>query len=100
MLAIVDKGYSGDIIHTACEIRNKPGEDGSVSVEELFWDSSYAIARRLIAAHPDVDLGAVTLSMIHNWVVALPDFSDDPQWVNDDLLQAIYQEWYEETNPL
>ena len=67
-----------------------------MSVEELYWDSSYAIARRLIAAHPDVELGTVTLNMIYDWVIALPDFVDDPQLVNDDLLQAIYQEWYEE----
>jgi FeS assembly protein IscX len=66
-----------------------------VSVEELYWDSSYAIARRLIAAHPRVDLSTVTLNMIYDWVLALPDFVDDPQLVNDDLLQAIYQEWYE-----
>ena len=64
--------------------------------EELYWDSSYAIARRLIAAHPDVELSTVTLNMIYNWVIALPDFADDPQLVNDELLQAIYQEWYEE----
>jgi len=67
-----------------------------VSVEELYWDSSYAIARRLIAAHPDVELSTVTLNMVYSWVLALPDFVDDPQLVNDDLLQAIYQEWYEE----
>jgi FeS assembly protein IscX len=68
--------------------------------EELFWDASYAIARRLMAAHPGVDLGAVTLNMLYNWVVALPGFRDDPQLVNDELLTAIYQEWYEETHPL
>ena len=67
-----------------------------MSVEELYWDSSYAVARRLIAAHPNVDLSAVTLNMLSNWVIALPDFVDDPQLVNDDLLQAICQEWYEE----
>jgi FeS assembly protein IscX len=68
--------------------------------EDLYWDSSYAIARRLRAAHPDVDLGVVTLNMLYNWVVALPDFRDDPQLANDELLNAIYQEWYEETHPL
>ena len=67
-----------------------------MSVEELYWDSSYAIARRLIAAHPDVELGTVTLNMIYDWVIALPDFVDDPRLVNDELLQAICQEWYEE----
>jgi FeS assembly protein IscX len=68
--------------------------------EELYWDSSYAVARRLQREHPDVDLASVTLKMIYNWVVALPDFRDDPQLVNDELLTAIYQEWYEETHPV
>jgi FeS assembly protein IscX len=68
--------------------------------EELYWDGPYAIARRLRAAHPDVDLSSVTLKMIYNWVVALPEFNDDPQLANDGLLAAIYQEWYEEINPL
>jgi FeS assembly protein IscX len=68
--------------------------------EELYWDSSYAVARRLRREHPQVDLADVTLKMIYNWVVALPDFRDDPQLVNDELLTAIYQEWYEETHPL
>ena len=62
----------------------------------MYWDSSYAVARRLIAAHPDVDLSTVTLNMVYSWVLALPDFVDDPQLVNDELLQAIYLEWYEE----
>ena len=71
-----------------------------MSVEELYWDSSYAVARRLIAAHPGVDLSTVTLNMVYDWVLALPDFVDDPRLVNDELLQAICQEWYEETHPL
>lgn len=69
-------------------------------MDELTWDASYALARRLMATHPGVDLDGVTLNMLYNWVVALPEFSDDPQLANDDLLQAIYQEWYEETHPL
>ncbi len=68
--------------------------------DELYWDSTYALALRLRHAHPDVDLADVTLKMIYNWVVALPDFQDDPQLANDDLLSAIYQEWYEETHPV
>jgi FeS assembly protein IscX len=26
----------------------------------------------------------------------LPEFEDDPQLANDDILRAIYQDWYEE----
>ena len=69
-------------------------------MEALYWDGAYAIARRLRATQPEADLGQVTLNMIYNWVVALPEFQDDPLLANDDLLAAIYQEWYEETHPL
>jgi FeS assembly protein IscX len=71
-----------------------------MSAEELYWDSPYAIALRLMAAHPEADLSNVTLGMLYNWVIALPEFRDDPQLANDDLLDAILQEWLEERNPL
>jgi FeS assembly protein IscX len=70
-----------------------------MSAETLYWDSSYAVARRLMEVYPDADLNAVTLRMIYNWVVALPEFQDDPHLVNDELLTAIFQEWLEERNP-
>ncbi len=54
----------------------------------------------LKAAHPNVDLKDVTLQQIYEWTVALPEFADDPALVNDDLLNAIYLEWFEEVNPL
>ena len=66
----------------------------------LYWDGSYEIAKHLIAVHPDVDLKSVTLQQILEWATALPEFADDPALVNDDLLTAIYQEWFEEINPL
>jgi FeS assembly protein IscX len=69
-------------------------------MEELYWDSAYSIARRLIAEQPQADLSQVTLNMLYNWVLALPEFKDDPELANDELLNAIYQEWYEETHPL
>jgi FeS assembly protein IscX len=68
--------------------------------EDLYWDGAYAIARQLQAAQPQIDLSQVTLNMIYNWVIALPAFKDDPELANDDLLAAIYQEWYEEMHPL
>ncbi len=69
-------------------------------MEELYWDGAYAIARRLIAERPNTDLSQVTLNMLYNWVLALPEFKDDPELANDELLNAIYQEWYEEIHPL
>lgn len=68
--------------------------------EDLYWDASYAVARHLMAAHPHIDLSTVTLSQIYTWALALPGFKDDPGLVNDDLLTAIYQDWYELLTPL
>lgn len=65
----------------------------------LYWDSSYAIARRLMEEHPDVRPENVSYAQLFAWVTALPEFGDDPDLVNEGLLQAILQEWYEEATP-
>ena len=64
--------------------------------EPLTWESTYAIALELKRAHPGIDMASVTLGNIHAWTLALEDFDDDPALVNDDILSAIYQDWYEE----
>ena len=71
-------------------------EEAANSVNSITWDDSYAIARRLIREHPGIDIEKVSLGMIHDWVVALPEFSDDPDMVNDGILMGIIQELYEE----
>ncbi len=65
--------------------------------ESLNWESIYAIALALKAAHPDVNMETVSLQMIFRWTLALPAFEDDPALANDDILAAIYQDWFEET---
>ncbi len=67
---------------------------------KLTWDSPYAVALRLIEYHPDADLEQVSLNMVYAWTLALPDFDDEPELANDVILAAIYQEWYEEVNPV
>jgi FeS assembly protein IscX len=68
--------------------------------EVLTWDDSYAIALALKRGHPGVSLEEVSLNMIYRWTVELPEFVDDPQLANDAVLAAIYQEWFEEANPV
>ena len=63
----------------------------------LNWETSYAIALELRRLHPDANLEEVTLQQIYNWTLELRQFEDDPALCNDDILSAIYQEWYEET---
>ena len=64
--------------------------------EPLTWESTYAIALALKRAYPGIDLEVVTLGNIQEWTLALEDFDDDPALVNDEILSAIYQDWYEE----
>jgi FeS assembly protein IscX len=62
----------------------------------LTWEDSYAIAQALSNLKPDIDLEKVSLMMIYQWTLGLPGFDDDPELANDGILEAIYQEWYEE----
>jgi len=62
----------------------------------LNWESTYAIALELRRQHPNVNLDHVTLGQIYSWTLQLPEFEDDPLLANDDILYAIYQDWFEE----
>jgi FeS assembly protein IscX len=69
-------------------------------VDAFTWEDSFAIARRLRWLHPDLVLEQVSLGMILRWTMELPGFADDPALANEGILNAIYQEWYEEANPV
>jgi len=62
----------------------------------LTWESTYAIALELRRRHPRVNLEEVSLRQIYEWTLELSDFEDDPALANDDILYAIYQDWFEE----
>jgi FeS assembly protein IscX len=62
----------------------------------LNWESTYSIALELRRQHPNVKLEDVTLGQIYKWTLQLPEFEDDPSLANDDILYAIYQDWFEE----
>ena len=62
----------------------------------LTWESTYAIALELRSQHPEVNIEEVTLQQIYNWTLQLSEFEDDPSLSNDDILYAIYQDWFEE----
>ncbi|GAB4444223.1 MAG: hypothetical protein Kow0070_07670 [Anaerolineales bacterium] len=62
----------------------------------LTWESTYAIALELRRRHPQINLEEVSLRQIYEWTLQLPEFEDDPALVNDDILYAIYQDWFEE----
>jgi FeS assembly protein IscX len=66
----------------------------------LTWEDSYAIAQALRRRFPEADLDQVSLGMIYQWTLECAGFDDDPQLANQEILTAIYLEWFEEVNPL
>ncbi len=64
--------------------------------DRLDWDASFAIAKALQARFPDCDLEEVSLEMIYQWTIALPEFDDDPALANEEILMDIFRVWLEE----
>lgn len=62
----------------------------------LNWEATYAIAMELRRKHKNVNIEEVSLKQIYDWTLELSEFEDDPALANDDILYAIYQDWYEE----
>lgn len=62
----------------------------------LKWVDVLDIAIELDETHPDVDPLSVNFVDLRNWVVALPDFADDPAHSGEKVLEAIQQAWIDE----
>lgn len=62
----------------------------------LTWESTYAIAMELRRQHKDANIEDVSLGQIYDWTLELSEFEDDPLLANDDILHAIYRDWFEE----
>ena len=69
-------------------------------IQSLYWDSIYEIVLALKTQFPEEDLEEVSLQQVYEWTIALPNFKGEPELANEDILSAIYQEWYEEINPI
>ncbi len=62
----------------------------------LKWTDSLDIAIELDEVHPDVDPARINFVDLRNWVLALPDFDDDPEHSGEKILEAIQMAWIEE----
>ena len=60
------------------------------------WADSRSLAIELAEQHPDVDPRYVRFTDLYNWVLALPDFNDDPQRCGEKILEAIQMAWIDE----
>jgi FeS assembly protein IscX len=62
------------------------------------WIDSRELAIALAEAHPDVDPKTIRFTDLHNWVLALPQFADDPRHSGEKILEAIQMAWIEEAD--
>ncbi|MDQ5887465.1 MAG: Fe-S assembly protein IscX [Neisseriaceae bacterium] len=60
------------------------------------WIEVTEIAIQLADAHPDIDPKTVRFTDLHNWVLGLPEFDDDPKHGGEKVLEAIQQAWIDE----
>lgn len=60
------------------------------------WTDIDDIAIELLEAHPNVNPLSVNFVDLRNWVMALPEFDDDPNHCGEKILEAIQAAWIEE----
>ncbi|MBT9497804.1 MULTISPECIES: Fe-S cluster assembly protein IscX [Zoogloea] len=60
------------------------------------WTDVQEIAIQLSDAHPQVDPLKINFVDLMKWVIALPEFNDDPKHCGERVLEAIQAAWIEE----
>ena len=60
------------------------------------WTDVNDIAIELADAHPDVNPLSVRFTDLRDWVMALPEFDDDPEHCGEKILEAIQMAWLDE----
>ena len=62
----------------------------------LKWTDTLDIAEALIEVHPDQDPTKINFVDLMQWVMALPEFDDEPNRCGERILEAIQQTWIDE----
>lgn len=61
------------------------------------WTDIHAIAQALYDAKPEIDPLKIRFTDLHQWVMELDGFQDDPNHSGEKILEAIQAAWIEET---
>jgi FeS assembly protein IscX len=64
--------------------------------KKLTWLDSEDIGILLHEKMPETDPLTVRFTDLHDWVIALDEFGDDPKSSNEAKLEAIQMAWLEE----
>jgi FeS assembly protein IscX len=60
------------------------------------WTDADDIGLALLETYPDIDPLTVRFTDLHQMVLALPEFDDDPRKSSEGKLEAIQMAWLEE----
>lgn len=60
------------------------------------WIDTIRIAEALHDKFPNIDPLTIRFTDLHNWVVELDEFDDDPHRGGEKMLEAIQMAWIEE----
>lgn len=63
---------------------------------KLSWEDAEDIGIELYEAHPDIDPLTLSFPKLHQMIVALDTFDDDPSGSSEGKLEAIQMAWLEE----
>jgi FeS assembly protein IscX len=64
--------------------------------KQLTWYDAEDIGILLAETHRELDPLTVRFTDLHQYVIGLPDFSDDPKKSNEAKLEAIQMAWHAE----
>ena len=62
------------------------------------WTDSREIAILLSEKFPEQDPKAIRFTDLHQWVMSLPGFDDDPNRSGEKILEAIQMAWIDEAD--
>lgn len=62
------------------------------------WTDVQEIAIELTEKHPDIDPRNIRFTDLHNWVLGLDGFDDDPKRGGEKVLEAIQAAWIGESD--
>ncbi|WP_457784881.1 Fe-S cluster assembly protein IscX [Streptomyces mirabilis] len=60
------------------------------------WSDIRQVAEALYDKFPDVDPEGIRFTDLHNWVLELDGFDDDPRRTGEKILEAIQAAWIAE----
>ena len=61
----------------------------------LNWEDAGEIADELYAAYPEMDPLSVSFPRLHQMIVGLENFADDPDGATERRLEEIQMAWYD-----